>query len=203
MRVAHAEGLHGPLTVRWESGRKVLNSAQANQSFGSLHRVWQGAFRQAGIVDRPPASVLMLGLGGGSIPWILRRELGLEMPITAVELDPAVVALAREHFELDALAVDAIVGDATIQVQAMDQRFGLICVDLFDDLDLARGVDTSGFAHGLRERCADGGMVIFNTVAHDAASTARCDKVLSHLGRVFHSVDGYRLEDINRVFIAR
>jgi spermidine synthase len=204
VRMAQVEGRHGTLEVRWENGRKVLNSPNGNQSFGSLHRVWQRVFQDAGVQTAPPTNVLLLGLGGGSAVHILRRELGIAAPITAVEIDPAMVALAREHFALDSMAAVTIVqGDAVIQVQALRERFDLIIVDLFDDLDLARGIDTMGFAHGLRERCTDGGKVLFNTVAHDPHSAARCERVNQNLIRVFHAVDTIQLEEVNRVFVAR
>ena len=204
IRTAQVDGRHGPLEVRWEYGRKVLNSSGANQSFGSLHRVWQQVFRHPMVRQLSPADVLLLGLGGGSVVHILRHELGSKAPITAVEMDPAMVHLARTHFRLDACPdVHVVTGDAVIQVQAMEQRFGLVVVDLFDDLDLARGVDTRGFAHGLRDRCAENGAVCFNTVSYDAASEARCERVLAHLRTVFVTVTELRTEGINRVFIAR
>lgn len=203
VRVAGAEGRHGPLEVRWEYGRKVLNSPQANQSFGSLHRVWQRALERAAVQHHPPERVLLLGLGGGSVPWILRRELGLHAPLTAVEIDPVMVQLARTQFGMDTLPdVEVIQGDAIVQVQALPHRYGLVLVDLFDDLDLAQGVDTRGFAQGLRARCAEGGLVIFNTVAHDPATAARCNKVLAHLHNAFPQVDTMVTEEVNRVFLA-
>jgi len=88
-------------------------------------------------------------------------------------------------------------------VQAMHQRYDLVVVDLFADLDLAQGVDTAGFAHALRERCADGGVVCFNTVSYDRASEVRCCRIKDRLGRVFSSVEEFRTEELNRVFIAR
>jgi spermidine synthase len=204
VRAARIEGLHGPLEVRWERGRKVINSAQANQSFGSLHQVWRAAFAEVGVQRQPPGSVLLLGLGGGSVVHILRRELGIKAPITAVELDRVMVQLARQHFGLDALAnVTVLEGDATIQVHALRERYDLVLVDLFDDLDLARGVDGRTFIHGLRDRCAEGGTVLFNTVGYDEASDARCQRVLHHVRQVFHTVDEIREKKVNRVFVAR
>jgi spermidine synthase len=204
VRVARAEGRAGTLEVRWERGRKVLNSPHANQSFGSLHRVWQQVLGRLDLPANPPARVLLLGLGGGSALRILRDELQLACAITAVEWDPAVVAVAREHFGLERHAdVPIIAGDAVVQVQVLAQRFDLVLVDLFDDLDLARGVDTQGFAHGLRDRCAENGIVCFNTVSHDEASEARCQKVMINLAKVFHSVEELRTEGLNRVFITR
>ncbi|MCW5897698.1 MAG: fused MFS/spermidine synthase [Flavobacteriales bacterium] len=204
MPVETVEGKHGTLSIRWEYGRKVLNSTEANQSFGSLHSVWQEAFRQARIADAPPDDVLLLGLGAGSVPHILRHELRLDAPITAVELDPVVVDIAQRHFALDEIeGLGIVLGDATVQVHALPERFGLVVVDLFDDLDLARGVDTAGFAHALRARCAIGGIVLFNTVGYDDASATRCGRVLDHLRQVFGEVEELRLEEVNRVFIAR
>lgn len=204
VRVATTQGLHGPLEVRWEYGRKVLNSLNGNQSFGSLHRVMQELFRHLDLHNTPPDNVLLLGLGAGSVVHILRRELGLSAPITALEIDPSMVELARSHFTLDAHEhVNVVLGDAIIQVQAMRERFALVVVDLFDDLDLAQGVDTGGFVHALRDRCADGGIVCFNTVAYDETSNARCLRVHDRLVRVFNKVEEFRTEEINRVFIAR
>lgn len=202
IRMAQARGRSGELELRWEGGRLVLNSAHGNQSFGSLHRVWQPVLRGVSAAQGKPASVLLLGLGGGSVPRILRKEMRCNAPITAVELDPVMIALARGHFGLDSLTgVTVLEGDATVQLHAMTQRFDWVLVDLFDDLDLARGVDTLGFAHALRDRCE--GTLCFNTVAYDAASDRRCQRVKENLIRVFASVDERRLEDVNRVFIAR
>lgn len=204
LRVAVLPGRNGDLELRWENGRLVVNSAQGNQSYGSLHRVWQRVLERVLVPGQPPANVLLLGLGGGSAPTILRKELGLRMPITAVEWDPAMVILARKHFGLDTLGdITVVEGDATIQVHGLPGRFDLVLVDLFDDLDLARGVETMGFLHGLRDRCAEGGVVCFNTVAYDEASDARCQRVHDGLRRVFHTVEEMRLEEVNRVFLAR
>lgn len=204
IRETTTTGLFGQLEVRWENGQKVLNSAQGNQSFGALHRVWQRTFSHLDLQDKPPGSVLLLGLGGGSVPRILRDELGLTMPITAVELDPKMVDLARSHFGLDRYpGLEVITGDATIQVHALKDRFDLIIVDLFDDLDLARGVDSRSFLHGLRDRCSVDGVVCFNTVAYDPNSGARCLRVKAHAQRVFYSVEELVLEDINTVLIIR
>jgi len=204
VRTAQLQGKFGPLEVRWERGRKVLNAEHSNQSFGSLHGVLQGAFEHMGLQHALPESVLLLGLGGGSAVHILRRELGIDTPITAVEIDPAMVELAISEFGLEEHRdVHVVLGDAIIQIQVMRQRFALVVVDLFADLDLAQGVDTAGFAHALRDRCAENGVVCFNTVSYDKASEARCTKVKERLMRVFSTVEEFRTEELNRVFIAR
>ncbi|CAI5462911.1 unnamed protein product [Closterium sp. Yama58-4] len=52
----------------------------------------------------PPLRVLCLGLGGGSLPLFLAHELP-SAHIDAVEIDPAVIAAARQHMGFPAWAV--------------------------------------------------------------------------------------------------
>lgn len=204
VRSTTVEGRHGKLEVRWEYGRKVLNATQSNQSFGSLHTVMQHAFKHLELDRNPPKNVLLLGLGGGSVVHILRKEFGLHAPITAVEIDPTMIHLARTEFQLDSYSyLKLIQGDAIVQVHAIRERFDLVVVDLFADLDMAHGIDTSGFVHALRDRCGEDGVLCFNAVAYDAASAARCERVKEHLTRVFHFVEELNMEEVNRVFIAR
>lgn len=204
VRTVTAQGRHGALEVRWERGRKVLNAEQSNQSFGSLHGVMQDAFQHLDLERDPPKSILLLGLGGGSVIHILRKEHELRAPITAVEIDPAMIYLSRTEFQLDSYAdLKLIQGDAIVQIHALKERYDLIIVDLFADLDLAQGVDTAGFVHALRDRCEEGGAVCFNTLGHDAKSEARCERVKALLSRIFHSVEVLRMEEVNHVFIAR
>jgi len=202
--MAEVQGRHGPLEVRWELGRKVLNSANGNQSFGSLHRVWQRVFAHLDLRADPPKQVLMLGLGAGSVVHILRAELGIPAPIAAIEIDPVMVRLAQDHFDLVRHAnIEIMQADAVVRVHALRLRYDLLVVDLFDDLDLAQGVDTRGFSHGLRDRCSEDGVVCFNTVSYDAASELRCTRILDNLRRIFSTVEEFRTEELNRVFIAR
>ncbi len=199
--VESVQGTMGELEVRWENGRKVLNSHGANQSFGSLHQVWRLTFEAIHLANDPPGNVLMLGLGGGSIPRILRDELGLCPAIVAIEQDPVMIDLARRHFDLPP-DITVLEGDALIQIHALKERFALVCVDLFHDLNMVRGVETNGFIHALRDRTGTNGACCFNTVAYDQASDIRCERVLSQLKKAFSNVQELRFAEVNRVFVA-
>ena len=67
VRLERAQGLHGPLELTLENGRSVVNSANANQSFGSLHRVWQRCFADIDLTRHRPERILLLGYGAGSV----------------------------------------------------------------------------------------------------------------------------------------
>ncbi|MEZ4756564.1 MAG: hypothetical protein R2817_07050 [Flavobacteriales bacterium] len=201
--IERSEGRFGPLEVRWEHGRKVLNSANANQSFGALHRVLQAALPDAvsGISDL--RTVLLLGLGGGSAVHILRNELKRDPRITAIELDPVMIDVAGRHFAvLGDARLTVIQGDATVQVHVLRDRFDLVVVDLFADDGPAEGTGTQGFIHALRDRVADGGRLVYNTMAHDGPTAARSERVHALLRRTFLRVTTIHSEGLNRVFVA-
>lgn len=200
VRVEHTRGLHGPLEVCWENGRLVLNSARANQSFGGLHTVWQRAFRAARLKDRGIGRVLVLGLGAGSILRILRDELGIAAPITAVDDDAEVVRLARMHFGLDRYAdLTVIVGDAFAELANLSGPFDLIAVDLFTEQDLPGPLLEPATLDRLDALTARDGLILINTIAHTEAAGERVRMLVDRLGTRFATVRPLKLYGLNVV----
>lgn len=203
VRVWKGDGASGALELTWEYGRLVVNSANANQSFGSLHRVWREAFRDAGIKDRPPAATLILGYGAGSVAHILQNELGSHTMITGVDHDETMLRLAREHFPLKRSELIHLVrSDAFTFAATTTATFDLIVVDLFADLDFAQGVETPDFLQAIRRLASPSGRVLLNTVVHDEKSAQRSARLWDELRLVFTEVKEHHYDGSNRVFIA-
>lgn len=85
-----------------------------------------GLLRQAGA----PRSVLMLGLAGGTSLRIL-RELLPDAQLTAVEIDPEIVAVARRAMHLDALGLEVVVADAYAWLACNRRRFDVVIDDIY------------------------------------------------------------------------
>ena len=203
MRVWKGAGASGGLELTWEYGRLVVNSANANQSFGSLHRVWREAFREGGIQQRAPANALVLGYGAGSVAHILRKELGLSTVITGVDHDDTMLQLAREHFPMGRMGgVELIRSDAFAFVAGCSTTYDLVVVDLFQDLDFVHGVEEPDFLRAIRRLVSPLGVIIINTVAHDEKSTRRSARLGAELRPVFTEVKEHHYDVSNRVFIA-
>ncbi|WP_426493253.1 fused MFS/spermidine synthase [Hymenobacter sp. 102] len=157
---------HSPgLVVREHQGRKVLDTQYANYSYGPLHQVLRYALLHVP-AGPPDAPVLVLGMGGGGVVKLLRQERGHTGPITAVELDPAVVEVAASEF--------SIRPDATLQIVCADAftwlptaplvAYELIVVDLFLDLLLPPQLAEPGFWQHIRRVLRPGGTVVLNTL---------------------------------------
>lgn len=204
VRLERRQGRYGTLELALEHGQLVVNSLHANQSFGSLHRIWQACFRDIGIEHTPPGHVLLLGYGGGSVARILRTELGLSCSITAVENDPLMVEWARTHFGLDKIDdLTLLEMDAVQALATLPQAFDLVIVDLFVELDVAPGATHPDFLNHLRNKVLPGGTLLFNTITHDAPSTVLSARIGEQLRLCFGSVTERRYDGDNVMFIAR
>jgi predicted membrane-bound spermidine synthase len=116
--------------------------------------------------DGPPRSVLVLGLGGGTVTRQLRALLP-DVRIVGVEIDDGVIDLARRWLHLDDSNVEVHVGDAYDFLARGTERFDAVIDDLF--LTGAEDVVRSRIPEGdtlalVRSRVAPGGVVIANVI---------------------------------------
>ncbi len=142
---------------------------------GSLQFSSRDEYRYHEVLVHPAAtrakqlkSVLILGGGDGLVLRELRHYPEIES-VTMVDLDPAVVELARTHPELrrvnlasfETMKPEVIHDDAFTWAERTDRTFDLIVVDLPDPHheSLAKLYSVS-FYRTLRKRVADGGIMV-------------------------------------------
>jgi hypothetical protein len=116
--------------------------------------------------EGPPRSVLLLGLAGGTVARQLRALIP-EVAITGVDIDGAVVDLARRHMALDELRLEVVIADADRFLAETERRFDAILDDLFlsGPLDVARRLVPVGERLArLRDRLTPGGILAANLI---------------------------------------
>jgi spermidine synthase len=116
--------------------------------------------------DGPPRSILMLGLAGGTAYRVLRHLLP-DCKLTAIDIDTEIVALAREHMDLDALDIEVHTTDAYPWLAKNRRQFDVV----FDDIYLAGKTDVfrpracnPELMDHLRRAVAPGGLLAVNLV---------------------------------------
>jgi spermidine synthase len=97
------------------------------------------------------------------------------MTIDVVELDPDVVAIAREYFALpDDPRIRVHVGDGRSFVEdSAEQRWDVAIVDAFDDGTVPRPFMTQEFLTSLRGHLAEDGAVAFNYIGSVTGARSR------------------------------
>ncbi len=138
----------------------------------------------------PDAAFLMLGLGGGGIPrYALEHYPGAR--VTAVELEPEIVELARRFFLSDQdwsrfRIVTADAADFVTDPESEPGGYELICCDLFCGLELASAVYSPELWTGCRRLLAPGGMAMANLLNADAV---RLTGMITAVCREFAAVE--------------
>lgn len=123
---------NGKLELTTYMGKKVLDTTNTNYSYGSLQRIMRYSLNQINLNNIN--SVLILGMGGGSVIQTLREEKNFKGKITAVEIDPIIIQLAESEFGIKSNINTHIVQcDAALFITSSQEKFDLIIVDLFID----------------------------------------------------------------------
>lgn len=112
-----------------------------------------------------PKKVLLIGLGAGSQAKFLYKHRPAAH-LTVVEIEPKVVAAAKESFHLpdDAVRLEVVVGDGAEFVRQTERRFDLIMVDGFNDHSHPGDLNTLPFYQACRERLSDQGILAVNLI---------------------------------------
>jgi len=174
--------LNGTLEVWRINGRKILNSKNANYSFDSLHRIFQKSFRKSKIQHQNIDKALILGFGVGSIATILQDEINLNCEITGIEYDPVINEIGAKYFKTERFKNTNIIQiDALKFVENCQDKFQLIAIDLFNDLEVPEQFMKVSFLRKVLQLLESNGELFFNCIAHNKVSTERLQNFISTL----------------------
>lgn len=147
-----------------------------------------------------PASMLMIGLGGGSVPKYCHQHLP-EVDITTVEINPDVIAL-RDEFLIpaDSERFRVICADGVAFVAQAPQRYDVLMVDGFTGEGQPETLCSRTFYDACKAALSDQGMLVVNL----HAEMPRCGELTRRIERCFggHAVSVATDDGDNRVVLA-
>lgn len=146
-----------------------------------------------------PHDVLIIGLGGGTLPRTLERLLP-KAQIDVVEIDPAVLRVAEQYFSFQPdERVHVIIEDGRAYVRRMlrgNKRYQLIMLDAYERQYIPEHMLTREFLTEVRSLLVPDGVV--------AANTFSSSRLYQNESVTYHAVFGpfYNLKSNNRVILA-
>jgi len=116
------------------------------------------------------AKMLVLGLGGGTIPHLLAKNFpGIN--ITSVEIDPVMVEIAKNYFDLDQIPNHRVIIADALRVVVEPEEFQLapssfqaLLVDIFIGEKYPDLGSSGNFISAVKRMVSSGGLVIFNRI---------------------------------------
>lgn len=169
------------LDVVLSDGELLLNTPNANYSFGSLQRILEKGLTRIGKPQiQQMQSVLVLGVAGGSVIQSLYKKYDFTGSVTGVEIDPTVITLARDYFELDTYKKVTIeIQDAQQFISESVNPFDLIIIDVFIDTQMPSFLFESTFISNLKKTISPKGYMLFNTMVKTPNDQLRNDIYVS------------------------
>jgi len=122
------------------------------------------------IKEKSPESskVLLLGMGGGTIVHLLSKALP-DAEIVSIEIDPEVVKIAKEYFNIDKIPNHTIINeDALLVVVEPEEHdlslndFDVIIVDILAGREFPNLGKTGNFLAALKRLLTPNGLILFN-----------------------------------------
>jgi spermidine synthase len=129
---------------------------------------------------------VQLGLGAATITRFCHAVLQMER-VTAVELNPAVIAACRHAFRLplDDARLRVLQADAAdwVAERAHAGSAQVLCVDLYDQDAAAPVLDSEGFYAHCRDVLAPGGVASINLFGRASSFAASAARIAAAFGR--------------------
>jgi len=186
------------VTMTFGHNERLYTESMANRFDQTELPVTYTRFMTLPLAYRAETSdVLEIGMGGGSTIWYLHKTFP-ELTLDVVELDPAVVELARKYFFVkpgEKLNID--VRDGRIFLRKSDKKYDAILVDAYRGPFVPFHLLTREFFEIVEDSLKPGGVVAQNV----EPSTMLYDAALATIASVFDHLDVYRASG-NYVVIA-
>lgn len=174
---------NGTLEINWVNGKRVLDTLNTNYSYGNLGKVLQFALKKTkSDFKSEDAEILILGLGGGDVVLQLKNEFKSKARITAIEIDPIMIEIAINEFNIiPNHRLEILNQDAFNYLKYNTKTHDLIIVDLFYDAIIPEFVFHQTFMDQIFNSLNRSGSVIFNTFILEDSHDLRNQKLVNQL----------------------
>ncbi|MDD2821429.1 MAG: fused MFS/spermidine synthase [Flavobacterium sp.] len=169
------------IEVTWANGELVLDSENANYSYGSLQRILRLGLKNIGFEKIVPMKhILVLGVAGGSVIKTLVDEIKYKGKITGVEIDPEIIKIANTYFKLNEIEnLEIVIDDAFEFVLKTKTKYDLIIIDIFQDTTMPNFLFETFFINRVCSLLKSHGFILFNTMLLNESQNLRNKKYVS------------------------
>ncbi|MBP7272504.1 MAG: hypothetical protein KA974_01610 [Saprospiraceae bacterium] len=158
--------LNNQLKITLIQGRLQLEAGNAVYSYDERYDNFYRTFQQLDLQHANFENVLLLGLGLGSIPYMLERFFLKKYHYSIVEIDEVVIQLAQKY-SLPRIQspMQLFCDDAIAFVEADTARYDMVICDLFIDDVVPLQAEQTAFLYALQQRLSPKGLLLYNRLS--------------------------------------
>ena len=147
-----------------------LNEGQATHSIYHPEQLLTGGpwdyylvapYFAPGVAPSDLQSVLMVGLGAGTVPKQMTQIYG-SIDIVGVEIDPTIVEIGRRFFDMTEPNLEVVVQDGRYFLMTDDRKFDLIGTDAYQQPYIPFQMTTKEYFEHVRDRLTPNGVAVIN-----------------------------------------
>lgn len=185
------KGAHEPVQISERGGVRYMHlGGPAVQSAMRIKEPWELELEYTRAMFAfllflaAPRDIALIGLGGGSIAKFIHRHLP-DSRLTALEINPDVVAAARAYFLLpaDDERLQVRIGDGAAFVHGHPESQDVLLVDGYDAKRIVEALSTLEFYQACKAMLRDGGVAAFNLWGSDTYFPSYFERIASAFGQ--------------------
>lgn len=180
---------HLRVVKTWGMGT-YIQAEGLTQSGGIVESIWRSTLRKIQDSRFKIRSALVLGLGGGTVAKLLRKNYP-NAKITGIDIDPLIVDLGNKYLDLQKYKVKTIISDASNIPNLPNQKYDLIVVDLYNGDKFPKKFATENYIHLVRLHLSSRGIAVFNRLYYKEKKK-EAEEFGKKLKKVFKKVESFR-----------
>ena len=174
-----------PLFAAQDGGRRTEDGGKTEDVISTVHRPSSSVSSESSVF-RPPSSVLIIGLAGGTVARQYTAIYG-PLDIVGVEIDPLLVEVGQRYFGMQLSNLRPVLADGRTWLQTDRGRYDVIIVDAYRQPYIPFHLTTVEFFGQTRDHLTDNGVLAIN-VGHSPTDLRLLDTLAATLRAVFPSV---------------
>jgi spermidine synthase len=152
---------------------------------------WQ-EFLVAPFFNQPPYKIsqvknmAIIGLAAGTVARQATEVFG-DIPIDGFEIDPAIIEVGQEYFDMNMSNLNAVAQDGRVGLEQSDKTYSIIAVDAYRPPYIPPHLTTQEFFQAAKDHLSADGVLVVN-VGRSPMDRVLVDQIASTIQSVFPSV---------------
>ncbi len=192
----------------------VLNEGHAIHSIYNPKQILTGGpwdyymvtpfFSGGGLNEKNFKSALIIGLGAGTVPKQLTKAYGDQIKIDGVELDPEIIKVGRQYFDMNEPNLNAIAQDGRYYLITSQKKYDMIGMDAYRQPYIPFHLTTREFFQEVRDHLTPDGVAVVNAGAplvHGERDFRLAEVLASTMKSVYPNVYMIKLKNLNNTLV--